>query len=540
MRLKKILVILGITFLLFLAVSLIMTYLGYSKAKKIDSSTSFVDYFPFGKGGVFTTISNIIPNNGNGEGNVAVDEEPNNRLIKVSDEPIAGYAFIQKEFYPDSTPVAQSETENTVTVTPVGTFERELKFGSRGEDVKRLQQTLNACPELGLALTGPGSAGRETEVFVERTFGAVKKFQLKFKDQIMVPQNQTEPSGVLDELTRGIISKPFVCKKVAATTPTVKPGAVLKTVIRYIEKGTGNVYDFLPETKETSRLTNQTIPRIGEATFGDNGNKVFLRYVKEDNQTIETYFATVPKQILGGDGSEGELAGSFLERNIIDLVLNPEKNTAFVQTVVSGNAQGGLFTLATSDKKQFFSSPFSEWLPQWVKKDVITMTTKASGFVPGFMFKLNPTTGVMEKVLSDIYGLTTNSNPDFTKVLFSKATDRSLIFGMHDLADGKNYSLNVNTLPEKCTWSRTGGTIYCGVPRLIPGGAYPDDWYQGISHMSDQIIRIDPTQLYDNEILVDPEDEGVQIDTINIQTDDGERYTAFIDKATNILYMVYN
>jgi hypothetical protein len=58
--------------------------------------------------------------------------------------------------------------------------------------------------------------------------------------------------------------------------------------------------------------------------------------------------------------------------------------------------------------------------------------------------------------------------------------------------------------------------------------------------MSDQIIRIDPTQLYDNEILVDPEDEGVVIDTVNIQVDDSERYTAFIDKTTNILYMVFN
>lgn len=540
MRFKKILIILGGLLALLLVVSLLMTYLGYSKAKKIDSSTQFKDYFPFGKGGVFDLLGIGTGNNQNPDGgNVTVDDEPNNKLIRVSEEPVAGYTFVQKEFFPDSTPVP-AEQETTVTVTPVGVFERELKLGSTGEDVTRLQKTLNACPELGLSQTGPGSPGRETSTYGERTVEGVKKFQLKFKAELITGQNLTDPSGILDTLTRTKLSSSFICQKTTATSPTVRPGAVLKTVIRYIEKGTGNVYDFLPENKETSRLTNQTIPRIQEAFFGDNGNKVFLRYVKEDNQTIETYFATVPKQVLGGDGSEGELAGSFQQKNIIDLVLNPEKTTAFLQTVLGTNAQGGLMTLATGNTKQFFSSPFFEWLAQWVTPTQITMTTKASGFVVGHMYVLNTQTGNMEKVLGDIFGLTTNTNPELSKILFSKSTDRSFIFGMHDLKDRKNYSLNVNTLPEKCSWSKTGGTIYCGVPRLIPGGVYPDDWYQGISHMSDQIIRIDPTQLYDNEILVDPEDEGVVIDTVNIQVDDAERYTAFIDKTTNILYMVFN
>jgi hypothetical protein len=171
---------------------------------------------------------------------------------------------------------------------------------------------------------------------------------------------------------------------------------------------------------------------------------------------------------------------------------------------------------------------------------MLTLTTKASGFVPGFMFSLDPKTGQTKKILGDIYGLTTNTNPDMTKILFSKSTDRSLIFGMHDTTDGKKYSLGITTLPEKCTWSITGGTIYCGVPRILPGGVYPDEWYQGIIHTSDQIVRIDPTQLYDNEILVDPEDENVTVDTVNIQVDNNERYTAFIDKNTNLLYMVNN
>jgi peptidoglycan hydrolase-like protein with peptidoglycan-binding domain len=542
MNLKKILITFGILILVLIMVGLIVSYVGYLKMKKnVDTrDITYKNYFPFGPGNILNRTNQYIPGPTIQPNNQNIkNDEPNKKLIKVSDEPVAGYTFIQKEYFPDST-ITTTNTPLTVTVTPRGTFDTELKYGSKGEAVKRLQQTLNDCPELGLATTGPGSKGLETEVFVERTLSAVKRFQEKFRADILTPQKLVEPTGILDELTRKKLSSPFVCKTQPANSPKTKPGGVLKTVVRYVEKATGNVYDFLPENKETGRLTNQTIPRIQEASFGDNGNKLFMRYLKDDNQTIETYFATVPKAILGGDGAEGELTGKFLQRNIIDLVLNPKRDIAFFQTVSGTNAIGASFKLIDESRNQFFTSPFSEWLPQWPNEKTITMTTKASGFVKGFMFNLDTKTGEMKKVLSDIYGLTTNTNPDITKILFSKSSDRSLVFGMHDIKDGKNYSLNVNTLPEKCAWSPTGGTIYCGVPRILPGGVYPDDWYQGTIHTSDQIVRIDPTQLYDNEILVDPEDEGVRIDVMNIQTDSNERYTAFIDKTTNILYMVNN
>lgn len=541
MKLKKILIILGIVLLVLLLVSLATTYMSYSKAKKTNSEVVFKDYFPFGKGNIFNR--NTDENTNTLEENIAgsiEDSEPNNKLIKVSERPVAGFAFIEKEFFPDATIDPTVSQEQTVTVNPYGIFERDLKYGSQGEDVKRLQQTLNACPELGLSQTGPGSAGKETELFVERTFEAVKKFQLKFKQELLTSRGLTNPTGILDELTRKKISAPFVCKTIASDTPKVKPGGVLKTVIRYIEKGTGNTFDYIPDTGETARLTNQTIPRIQEAFFGNNGNNVFIRYIKEDNQTIETYFATVPKQVLGGDGSAGELTGKFLDKNIIDMSISPKKDAAFLQTTNTSGALGGIMTLLDENKKQVFASPFSEWLSQWAKDDTITMTTKASGFVEGYMYGFNTKTTAFTKIFGGIFGLTTNTNPALTKILFSKSTERGIIFGLHNRDDLKNYNLNVTTLPEKCTWSTTGGTIYCAVPKLVPGAVYPDEWYQGVISFNDQIVRLDPTQLYENEVLVDPESEGVVVDAIQLQVDKAELYTAFVDKTSGILYMVHN
>jgi peptidoglycan hydrolase-like protein with peptidoglycan-binding domain len=541
MKIKKILIIFGIIIISFIALALLVSYINYSKVKKTNSEVVFKDFFPFGKSSFLNfNKEKLDENTDNKQDENIKDYEPNNKLIRISDEPIAGFEFIQKEYFPDSNVIEKDNNEETVTVSPYGTFEKELKFGSKGEDVKRLQQTLNDCPELGLAQTGPGSKGKETEYFVERTMDAVKRFQTKFKDDILIPQSLKEPTGILDELTRKKLSSPFVCKTTSVILPTTKPGGILKTTIRYIEKNTGNIYDFLPETGETSRLTNQTIPRIQEAFFTNNGENVFIRYLKEDNETIETYFASVPKQILGGDGSAGELKGDFLEKNIISVSTSPDKNTAFLQTTSGQNMLGSLFEAKTKSKKQLFNSSFNEWLSEWVSSENILLTTKPSGFVQGYSYLLNTKSGNLKKIMGNVYGLLVNINSSMDKLLFSTSTERNFIFGLYDLKEDKKYSLNVDTLPDKCTWALGGGTIYCAVPKIIPGGVYPDEWYQGIVSFNDNIVRIDPSLIYDNEILVDPESEGTIVDVDIIKVDDKELYTVLRDKKTGILYMVHN
>ncbi|QQG46251.1 MAG: peptidoglycan-binding protein [Candidatus Niyogibacteria bacterium] len=63
-------------------------------------------------------------------------------------------------------------------VSPV--FNRALTIGSKGEDVKRIQQLLNSDPDTMIASSGVGSAGNETEYFGSLSEKAVQKFQVKY------------------------------------------------------------------------------------------------------------------------------------------------------------------------------------------------------------------------------------------------------------------------------------------------------------------------------------------------------------------------
>ncbi len=96
---------------------------------------------------------------------------------------------------------------NTPAIPYVSSFQfiRNLKKGMSGTDVKELQKYLNAHG-FTIAVSGAGSAGKETTYFGTATFNAVKKFQEAHKDAILKPYNLTKPTGYVGESTRKFLN----------------------------------------------------------------------------------------------------------------------------------------------------------------------------------------------------------------------------------------------------------------------------------------------------------------------------------------------
>jgi D-alanyl-D-alanine carboxypeptidase len=88
--------------------------------------------------------------------------------------------------------------------TPV-MFNRNLSKGDKGADVRALQKFLNAHGAV-ITATGPGSPGKETELFGELTHAALKRFQEQHTDRILKPQGITQGTGVLDVMTRSVMN----------------------------------------------------------------------------------------------------------------------------------------------------------------------------------------------------------------------------------------------------------------------------------------------------------------------------------------------
>ena len=321
-------------------------------------------------------------------------------------------------------------------------------------------------------------------------------------------------------------------------TVPAKPTAPLTEfvpAVRYVARATGNIYQSFADKIEERKFSSTIIPKVYEAYFGSQGESVIMRYLGTDNNTIETFVGSLPKEILGADTSGNiDIKGSFLPENITDMSISPDALKIFYLFNV-GNSSVGITAGALGDKKsQVFDSPFTEWLSSWPNSKMVTITTKPSSNEPGYMYAINPDKKDLNKILGGINGLTTLTSPNGKLVLYS---DSSLTLNIYNINTNSSSLIGLKSLPEKCIWGKNSDVIYCAVPKFINQESYPDAWYQGEISFSDTLWKIDPAT-GNSTIISDPTSiaGGEDTDGIKLSLDNSENYLFFINKKDSYLW----
>lgn len=473
--------------------------------------TNFGSIFnPFGPSKPSTTTGTPPPANVSGYQPEPTTETTANKLIKISSMPIAGFTVFNKERLV-SVPVPAENPAGTPAIT-YNFGNTTLKIGSTGDTVTDLQKFLNNTISAGLEING---------TFDAKVDAAIKQWQTDHK---------LTADGVV-----GTKTKEAMYSSVGQTTKAVPPPTEFAPALRYVNRASGNVYETFIDKIQEKQFTTTVIPKVYEAFFGNGGQSVVMRYLKTDGKTIETFVGNMPQELLAGDTTAGnEIKGTFLPENVSDMSLSPDAKSIFYLLNSGDGVFGTTLNLSTNKKTQIFSSPFTEWLSWWPTSKTITLTTKPSSFVPGYMYTKDLISQKFSQVLGKINGLTTLMSPDGKTILCG---DNKLSLNFYHPGTNTTDPAGVKTLPEKCVWNKTSTTIYCAVPKTTSGNGYPDTWYQGEVSFSDQIWKVDAAT-GNATMIIDPSTTtgGAEVDGMKLVVDDGENYLFFINKKDSFLW----
>jgi hypothetical protein len=313
------------------------------------------------------------------------------------------------------------------------------------------------------------------------------------------------------------------------------PPTEFAPAVRYVARATGNIYQTFADNLDERRFSATLIPKVYEAFLGNSGESAIMRYLGTDDGTIISFSGNLPKDPLGGDlFGENEIKGSFLPETISDISLSPD-HTKIFYLLPTGNGVAGITAGIAGDKKsQVFDSPFTEWLSQWPKNNLITLTTKPSFGVPGHMYAVNPDKKDLNRVLGDIAGLTTLTSPNGELVLVA---NNNLSLSIYDMKTKSTSLLGARTMPEKCVWTKTSNALYCSVPKNVTGASYPDFWYRGEISFSDEIWKIEVENQNGTIISSLVSERGLEdMDNIKLVLDAEENYLFFVNKKDSLLW----
>lgn len=346
------------------------------------------------------------------------------------------------------------------------------------------------------------------------------------------PPEETTPTVLPEESTKaGPVLRQLTTTPVAGA---IIAGSGTKVAVRYVDRATGNVFEISPDGGAAKRITNTTIPKIYEAFFAKSGTSLIARYLKEDNETIETFSGTVKTK---SGGQEGDLTGSFFPANIKALALSPEGNRVFYLREENGGAVGITTTIAGAAKTEVFRSPLREWNAAWPKTDIIMLTSKPSALAEGIIQFLNPETGGLTPILSRLRGLTALADGSAAKILYSWSQNTGLSASIFERKSRAQTKLSLPTLPEKCVFAgKAGEKLYCGVPNSLPPASYPDAWYQGIISFEDEVWTFDTTDAIPRLIMDVSAEAKTPLDIVYLALSSDEQYLIFTNKTDGTLW----
>jgi hypothetical protein len=308
-----------------------------------------------------------------------------------------------------------------------------------------------------------------------------------------------------------------------------------QTIVRYVDRGTGHIYDINLTTLAKTRITNETLPKIYEAYFRPDGNAVLLRSLNDNSDVIENLALTLtPPKATTVSTSSPQATEAFyaisstLLRGNLSAVAVGSGNTLFYALRDTSSIVSSLFN--GTGAKTLLTSPFTNWRLSSAGNSVYVYP-KASVNAPGYVYSLNTSSGGLTKILGPLNALSAIPNTAGNRVLYSYVDNGRTRTFAKNLTNNALTEILPNTFSEKCIWSiKQTGILFCAVPIDESRAGEPDNWYRGLTHFSDRLWLFD-TNIDVAQVLAEPQlDLNIDIDAVEPKLSPDEDYLVFTNK----------
>jgi hypothetical protein len=307
------------------------------------------------------------------------------------------------------------------------------------------------------------------------------------------------------------------------------------TLVRYIDRGAGHIYEASSLSLDIPKISNTTIPRVYESFWNKNASAAVFRYMRDDSGSIINFFGQILPVKQNASSTDSvlpfEIKGKFISNDIKELAVSPKGDRIFTFNVTNGKGTGYVSGFDESKKTQVLDIPLTQINIEWPEENTVAISTKASRNASGYLYLVDLKKPFLKKAIGGLAGLTAKVSPDAKRVLYSYAAGQSFKTSLFNLKDNSAQDIVFKTTTDKCVWSKLHPTdVYCAVPTNTPTGIYPDDWYKGTVAFTDQIWHLDTTTgevtLMSNLL----KDGGALIDVINPTLDPSENFLYFVNK----------
>ncbi len=305
------------------------------------------------------------------------------------------------------------------------------------------------------------------------------------------------------------------------TTRPVAGAVFIGERVRYMERGTGHLYEIQLLSGNETLLSGTTLPRTTDAIFNETGERVLITYDTEAG--IQTVLGTYVS-----DSSGGKIETLQLPPRAREAAFTVENTISYIEPTDIGTV-GVQYHIGTGQTSVLFSIPLRDIQIVW-GTDTYVYTTP-SGAQIGHLYRI--TNGSLGYVAPGGVGLM--AFPALYGIGMTKITESSLTSSHVSAAETRPLPLSL--FPQKCTEEPVGGHLICAAPFKMPEALYPDDWYKGIVSFSDGLWKINITS-GEGALLSDFEVEsGREVDVSKIGVSANGDYIYFINKNDGTLWM---